>query len=529
MSASASKKKRKELEGLGLSPKDMTSKKTHQQKSKALRTTLVVLLAIIVCAAAVFAVIKLVNRPSYDTKAAVMTVGSEQISVPVYNYLYNLTAQNVYSTYSYFFQAGTPFAEQSSIFGEGTMEDFFKKTTNDSVKEILNVVAEAKANHYDLPEEDKASVASGVSAVKSEASTYGYSSPDKYLAARFGEGCNLENYEEYLNLVMLYSSYAQKLNEDYAPTAEQLEEAYQADPSNYDLVSFTYTSVNTESTTVEPAEDSSDPTAESQAAEIVYTDEAKAAARQTAEDYTKQMPESATTKTYNKSDVSSYLTEEIAAWLFDAARKEGDVSVFARDENETLFYAVRYESRDTNDYQLVKANIFTIEKDQPEEEQEVATAEQKEEALQEELQDGTTEAETEPAEEVKTAEQKHEELLAAIHDGMSDEDFNAAVSAQGYSVNSGSYSKTYSIEEIRDFLFDPSRQAGDLYTAYETDTAYYVVRFVSLEEDSYRNQLVKADLRTEYYNGIASKNELQIDENMMRYANTNLVFGSSES
>ena len=97
MSASASKKKRKELEEQGLSAKDLAAQKEREKKNKTLRNILIVALAILVCAAAVFAVISLVNRPSYDTKATVATVGSKKISVPVYDYFYNNTVSQLYT------------------------------------------------------------------------------------------------------------------------------------------------------------------------------------------------------------------------------------------------------------------------------------------------------------------------------------------------------------------------------------------------------------------------------------------------
>lgn len=525
MSASASKKKRKELEQQGLSPKDVAAKEAHKQKNKTLRNVLVVVLAVLVCIAAVFAVVKLVNRPSYDTEAALVTVGGETVSVPVYNYLYYYTAQNFCNSYSYFIQTGIPFADQNNIFGEGTLEDYFIQTTNTSLKEVLNVTARAKADHFELSEQDKTTIANSVNGVKSDAALYGYPSADKYLQVHFGEGCDLENYEEYLTLVMLYSAYAQNLSDEYKPTAEKLQAAYQEDPSAYDLVSFTYSTVSTQSSPVESTDenDSTDPTA-SAVQPTTYTDEAKAEARKKAEAYLKEMPEDAFTRTYSKSTAADYFTEEIVTWLFDETRKAGDVKVFARDESETAFYAMRFDGRETNDYHLANANIFTITKDQPKEDQEETPADQKDAALHGE--NGEENATGEQQEE-KTSEQKREELLAAIRDGMTDEEFSKAVSDLGYSASTDSITKTYSIEEIRNFLFDSSRQPGDLYTAYETDSAYYIVRFVSFEEKTYRDQLVESALWSKYYTDLSTANDLTYDADLMRHANTNRIYNAN--
>ena len=531
MSASASKKKRKELEGQGISVKDAAVRNAHTKKNQTLRNVLLIVLVAVICAAAVLAVIKLVNRPSYDTSAAVVTVGEEKLTVPAYNYIYNMTASNFCSSYSYLVQSGTPFADQSNIFGEGTLEDYFKESTNSSLKEILNVVAKAKAENYQLSDEAKANIENSVNSIKSEAASYGYSSADKYLSVRFGEGCNLENYREYMTMVMTYTGFTQKLSEDYKPSAEQVHAAYQEDPSAYDLVTCTYATASAKSTTVEtPATSDNEQSTESTEPTQVpttYTDEAKAEAREKAEGYAQEMPEDAVTRTLSKNDLTNNINAEVAEWLFDEARKAGDTKVFASNDLGIYFYAVRFDGRDNNDYRLAKANIITIAKDKTEETPENSISNKKLDGLDGESGEGESKQEDQPKQ--KTAEEKRDELLAAIHDGMTDEEYSAAVSALGYTVGTNSITKTYSIQEILDFVYDADRKPGDLYTAYENDNAYYVVRFNSLEEKTYRDQLVESAMWTKYYSDISSANELTVDEELMKHANTNLISNASSN
>jgi len=521
MSASASKKKRKDLDEQGLSPRAVAEQKAKEQKSKLTKNILIVALAIVVCAAAVFGVVMLASRPSYDVKAPVVTVGEEKITVPVYNYMYSMAATNFYNSYSFFIQAGTPLSKQKNIMGEGTMEDYMKQMTAANLKEILNVYAKAKQDGFKLSDEQQAQIDEELEHLEQDAKSYGFSSADKYLAARFGADCNTDNYEEYLTLVTTYSAYASKLSDEFKPSSEELNTAYEADKDNFDFVNFTYKTTAAESTKVEaePGRTSVNPDAETgteaatetpASTETVYTDEAKAAAKETAESYTKQMPEDATTTSYNKSTATSYLTEEIANWLFDAARKEGDVMVFARDSEETYFYTVRFDSRDTNDYQRVNANIITIAKDK---------------------EDANKDSEKEDAEatkeETQTAEQKRDALIAAIQPGMSDEDFSKAVTALEYNGSTTAYARSYSNETIRDFLFDESRKDGDLLTDYEDDNYYYVVRYASKEEQSYRDLLVTNSLWTKFYEEISSVNEITVDEELLKNANTDLVFNAA--
>jgi hypothetical protein len=508
MSASASKRKRKELEDQGLSAKNVVVKREKEVRKKTTRNVLVFFLTAVICIAAIVAVIKLVNRPSFDSGAAVVTVGEEKVSVPVYNYFYSMTANNFHSYYSQYIQPGVSVSKQPNLFGNGSMEDYLIEQTNTNLQEVLNVVAEAKKNGYSITEEDKAQIESNVKALETDAERNNYST-ERYIRSRFGEGCNLDNYREYLELMAIFSGYAQKLTEEFKPTANDLAAEYQKDPTAYDLVSFTYASVSAESTKIENDKgltpvSATDPTASTEptTTPTTYTDEAKAAAKEKAEGYAKEMPEDAQTVTYSMSYVSSLFTEEIATWLFDEARKEGDVKVFARNEAGTYYYTIRFDNRDTNDYCLVDASFVTITKD-------------KENTKIEEGQ--------------KTASEKHDALLAAIRDGMTNEEFQKAVGDLGLTVNNSTITRTYSIKEIREFLYDSSRKAGDLLTSYEDDTTYYVVRYVSTAEETYRDQLVKSTLWEEYYSKLTSANKLTTDADLMQYASTDLAFSSSSS
>ena len=481
MSASASKKKRKDLEAQGLSPKTVAAQKEKEQKSKSLRNGLMVALVAIAVVAIVLLVVKLVNNklnePSYDTSLSAVTVGDEKVTVPVYNYFYNLTASNMYSNYSFLFKAGVPFSQQNGLDGKGTLEDYMKDIASKNIEDKMNLYIEAKKNNYSLTDEQKQSMDASIEAIEKEASSYGYANVDKYLRARFGEGCTEDNYKDYLNIYLTATGYASKLSEEFKPTADELNATYTKDPSAFDLVRFTYMSSAAESTPVESDEEAptegtepegtepegTEPaeSTEPKPTETTYTAEAKAAAREKAETYAAEMPEDASSVTYNKDTVTSYLTEEIAAWLFDSERKEGDSKVFAANEDETRFYAVRFDSRDTNDYLPINANIISITKD-------------KEDA---ELKEGE-----------QSSQEKYDALMAAIKEGMTDDEFSTAVTALGYSASSNTLTRTYSNEEIRNYLFDESRKAGDL-TTIETDTTYYIVRYVSAAEETYHVDL----------------------------------------
>ena len=526
MSASASKKKRKELEEQGLSPRAIAEQKAQEQKKKLLRNVLIVVLCVAVAAALIFGVISLVNRPtppSYDTKAAVATVGEEKITVPVYDIFYNTNASSMYNYgYSYFITAGTPLSQQNYSFGEGTWEDVFKESAANAIQTAYNYYIDAKQNGYSLSDEQKDAIDQNVDAVKTAASNYGYRNVDRFLGVYYGEGVTLDDYKTFLEVNAYYEGYLAKLKEDFNPTAEELKDAYDKDTGAFDFVSYTYKTTEAEAATV-PAENENKEEAgnaetetgaeteagtepETEAApantETVYTDEAKAAAKEKAESYLTAMPEDANTGRNHKSDVTNSFNEEVANWLFDAERKEGDSKVFTMKEDETAFVTIRFDSRDTNDYHCMKANVLTITKDKKD---------------------------TELKEGEQSAKDKFDALLKAVEDGMSDDAFNEAVTALGYTVSTTSVNHASFDETVRSWLFDESRQKGDLKTDYENDTTYYLIRFVEAEKDTYRDTLVKDSLLSAKTEAIATANKIQIVEDMLQYANTDLTFNATSS
>lgn len=487
MSASASKKKRKELEQLGTSAKAVAAKKEQEKKKQTLRTTVIFALVIVVALAAVILLINALNAPSYDVKAPVATVGEEKITVPVYDYFYNMAASNFSSSYSFLLQTDVPLSKQNSLFGEGTMEDYLIQSTNTQLQEIYNVYSRAISEGYTLDEEQKANIEASMAQLKSAATSYGFANTTKYLTARFGEGCTESSYRDYLNVFSVYSGYATKLQDEFAPTEEELNKTYTEDPSKFDLVRFTYATTNAKGDTDEETK------------ETTYTDEAKEAARKEAEEKKDKLDEDGNTVTYGKDTTESYLNEDLAAWLFDDARKEGDVTMMARSEDNTVFYTVRYDGRDTNDYKPVTAYVISITKDTGE------------------VEEGKESAET-----------KLEKLQEGLKDDMTDAQFEEYIKGLNYTVTATSITKNTYDEKVNEFLFNADRKAGDMETV-TTDTNYYVLRYVSTNEDTYRTILVKNSLWSDFYKAIAESNEIQIDEAMMKYANTDLTFYSNKN
>lgn len=490
MSASASKKKRKELNEQGLTVKDAALQKEKEKKAKSTRNIIIFVLVVLLSIACIIFLLKALAAkkyaPDYDVSKPVATVGDESISVPVYNYFYSMNASNFYNTYSFMIETDKPFSEQP--LGDGTLEDLLIQNAQSSLEDTYNIYAKAKEEGYTLTDEEKASITKALDDAENDAKNYGYSDVDNYLTARFGRGCNEENYEEFLTVYTTYIGYLNKKNTEFDPSAEELNATYTEDPSKFDFVTFTYTTTAAETEKNEDEEEDAEP-----------TDEAKAKAKETAESYLEEMPEKASTVTYQKSSVESYLTEEIAKWLFEADRKEGDAKVFSRDEKNESYFTVRFDGRDDNNYHLAKAYVISIAK---------STAEPKEGEL--------------------TPEETFNKLYDGMTAEMTDDEFSKLATDLGLTANATTYPRTTTIEGLSDYLYKETRKAGD-FTKLETETTYYVVRFVAMEEDIYRDTLVKQSIWNDFLTEISSTNTISVDAEQLKHANTDLTFTSQQS
>ena len=124
------------------------------------------------------------------------------------------------------------------------------------------------------------------------------------------------------------------------------------------------------------------------------------------------------------------------------------------------------------------------------------------------------------------AEEALAALTGALEDGMTDEAFEEVLSEQGYSSYAQVIDKNDFVPEVVDYLFDPARKAGDLETI-ETDDACFLVCFVSVNETTYRDELVRDALLDELNTEILSANAILVNETALQYANTDLTLSNS--
>ena len=539
MSASASKKKRKQLDPQGLSFRELAEQKQAEKKKKTRKNVLIVVCAVLAVLVIVYGVILLINSRYRKTVA---TVGDEEIILPIYNTFYMTNANNM--SYYNIFKPNVALRDQpNTVDGEGgTMEDYLIRTTNDSIRQNYNLYIKAMADKtFSLSDDAKQYISNSIKSMETSATNAGYPSVNDYLRANFGRGYKLSDYENYLTITTTASEYTQHLQDTFAPSESDLSTAYDASPEDFDFVFYTYSTTKAEAEKTESTENTEDDENKSsdlntanasepaQDAAPTYTDEAKAAAKAEAEKKQENMPEDASSTHVQKSQIAN---KELAEWLFDSARKEGDTTVIAQDEEGTTYVTVRFDNRETNDYNRVNGYILTIDRKveaaDAEEGSEATKAEESSEASRE----GSEETEKDDEKEAEpTPDEKLATLKEGLKDGMTDEEFETYVKDLKYSANVRTMDKYSSIDEINEWLFDPARKAGDTET-FETEDTYYLVRFSSVQEMTYRNELVKYSLLKKLTSEISNQNELKLVmdvETIKEKANTNLTFRGNTS
>ena len=491
MSASASKKKRKELDQQGTSTKQLVEQEAKKKKKRLIGNLLIVFAVLLVTAGIIFALVQTTQaeryKPKYDVTVPVATVGEQKVSVPIFNYFYNNIASNYANLYLQYglIEANKPLSEQQAD-EEHTWEQYFIESAKSYIREVYNGYSAALEDGYTLTEEDKTAIQTGLDNIKSEAETYGYSNTDRYLALTCGLGCTLENYEEYLTVNQIYSSYEAQMEETFKATDEEIAAEYEKNAQDYDIVDFSFVKFKAQA----------EQTDDENAAET-YSDEELSSVRAQAEEARNNFPDTASTLNGTITTAQNNLLENAADWLFAAGRKEGEIAVFGT-EDKTEFQVVRFNSRDDNDYYRTTAYVLSITKDSGEVEEGQKTAEEKFNAIK----DGVT------------AEMTDSEFASLASEN--------GVTASNYGINRTSYNK-----DIIDFLYAEDRKAGDTET-FETDTTYYIARYTGKEEQKYQYELLQSAVEQEkeetWHNNIVNAHEATFDDTMLKNANTDLTF-----
>ena len=371
MSASTERKNRQTARSEGSYAKDINAKKEADKKKKQRTKWIIVGVALVIFFAFAIYLNSGALYRSLDAltvKNTEVTVGDTTISagergfsVAECNYVYHMqyiSLMNTYGDYaSTLFKLDTtkPLDEQTCPLNkEGkenyTWDQYFRDATRSQLKQLAAYEAYAGQHDIKLDDDDLKEIDDTIASIAETAKKNNYGSVSKFLAANYGRGCNESVARAIMELQTLAGKVQTSITDAETYTAEQLAEKYDSVKDSYDKFTYSYYLVAAELPEHEHSEDEDEHAHEP-------TDEAKAAAKATAEEIFAKLSDGTSLADAAKAVVTDAEIKEqtdlagssvetaLSEWIKSADRKAGDTAVV---DSDTGSYVVVFTKRDNN-------------------------------------------------------------------------------------------------------------------------------------------------------------------------------------
>lgn len=438
--------------------------KEKEKKEERISTAIgIVVLVALVCLVASFPI-----RTYLATHETYVVVNGEAVNKVEFDYQYNLTKNNYitqYGSYLTYFGLDTSKDLSTQMYSDTlTWQDYFEQNAVESLKQNKALMAEAKAAGFTYDTTDEYNTFKET--IKTSAASAGISEKE-YVRSIYGSYATMGRIEEYVKNDMVMNAYYQKLQEDNAPSDDEIQSYYEENKATYDSVDYRLTTIEADLPT-EPTE-LADPVEET-AADTTGTTDGTAATDST-QDTAYQPSDAEIAKAMEDAKVLADDAEQTVAkdgeahenekkssvnylisdWLFDDARKAGDTTVITND-NSHCYYAVAFEKRYLDE--TPSADIRVI----------IPTEDKTGEEILEEWKNGA-------ATEDSFAElcKKYTQDTSAVENGGLFEQVT----------------KTGMTEELSNWIFDTSRQAGDTVAITVSDTTY-VLYYIGQDQPEWK-------------------------------------------
>lgn len=438
--------------------------KEKEKKEERISTAIgIVVLVALVCLVASFPI-----RTYLATHETYVVVNGEAVNKVEFDYQYNLTKNNYitqYGSYLTYFGLDTSKDLSTQMYSDTlTWQDYFEQNAVESLKQNKALMAEAKAAGFTYDTTDEYNTFKET--IKASAAAAGVSDKE-YVRSIYGSYATMGRIEEYVKNDMVMNAYYQKLQEDNAPSDDEIQSYYEENKATYDSVDYRLTTIEAELPT-EPTE-LADPVEET-AADTTGTTDGTAATDST-QDTAYQPSDAEIAKAMEDAKVLADDAEQTVAkdgeahenekkssvnylisdWLFEDARKAGDTTVITND-NSHCYYAVAFEKRYLDE--TPSADVRVI----------IPTEDKTGEEILEEWKSGA-------ATEDSFAElcKKYTQDTSAVENGGLFEQVT----------------KTGMTEELSNWIFDNSRQAGDTVAITVSDTTY-VLYYIGQDQPEWK-------------------------------------------
>lgn len=510
MSASSKKKLRTDSEQL------TERQRTEQKQEKELKLYTIGFIAVMAVILAVALLVGtqrvIANSGVRERKTIAYTVGDHALTSTDLNYFFSDTVNdfvNRYGSYAAIFGLDTtkPLNEQYvDEENTRTWADDFMDTAKGNATAVYTVADAARAAGHTLSEEELAQVDAVVENLKMYATISGHGSVKSYLKAVYGNGATEESYRTYLENSILADSYQAAYADSLTYDDAALREAEKENYSKYS--SFTYnqyivdagkfltggTTDEEGTTTYSDEEKDASVKAAEAAAKALVTENVKTVAdldKAIAEMEINKEAEGISSIPYVNNDYRN-ISPDVAKWLSDDARKEGDKTVIANTSVRTD--AEGSETTVTTGYTVV---FFLGRNDNTSLLPDVRHILVGFEGGTQNEQGQTVYSDEEKA----AAKEKAEALLKQFtEEGASEEAFAALASEHttdpGSKENGGLYENVYPgqmVPAFNDWCFQSDRKAGDT-GIIETNYGCHVMYYCGEGTLSYRDMQLTQEL-----------------------------------
>ena len=438
--------------------------KEKEKKEERISTTVgIVFLVALVCLVASFPI-----RTYLATHETYVVINGEEVNKVEFDYVYNTSKNNYitqYGSYLSYFGLDTSKDLSTQMYSETlTWKDYFEQNAVESLKQNKALMAEAKAAGFTYDTTDEYNTFKET--IKTSAAAAGVSDKE-YVRSIYGSYATMGRIEEYVKNDMVMNAYYQKLQEDNAPSDDEIQSYYEENKATYDSVDYRLTTIEADLPT-EPTE-LADPVEETAADTTGSTD--GTAATDSTQDTAYQPSDAEIAKAMEDAKVLADDAEQTVAkdgeahenekkssvnylisdWLFDDARKAGDTTVITND-NSHCYYVVAFEKRYLDE--TPSADVRVI----------IPTEDKTGEEILEEWKNGA-------ATEDSFAElcKKYTQDTSAVENGGLFEQVT----------------KTGMTEELSNWIFDSSRQAGDTVAITVSDSAY-VLYYIGQDQPEWK-------------------------------------------
>ena len=422
----------------------------------------IVVLVTLVCLVASFPI-----RTYLATHETYVVVNGEAVNKVEFDYQYNLTKNNYitqYGSYLTYFGLDTSKDLSTQMYSDTlSWQDYFEQMAVENLKQskAMKAAADAEGFTYDTTDEYN----TFKETIKTSAASAGISEKE-YVRSIYGAYATMSRIEQYVKNDMVMNAYYEKLQEDNAPSDDEIQSYYEENKATYDSVDYRLTTIEADLPTeptelADPVEEtaSTDTAADGTAAADTTQDtayqpsdaeiaKAMEDAKVLADDAEQTVAKNGEAHENEQKSSVNYL---ISDWLFDDARKAGDTTVITND-NSHCYYAVAFEKRYLDE--TPSADVRVI----------IPTEDKTGEEILEEWKSGA-------ATEDSFAElcKKYTQDTSAVENGGLFEQVT----------------KTGMTEELSNWIFDSSRQAGDTVAITVSDTTY-VLYYIGQDQPEWK-------------------------------------------